>query len=129
MNVGIDRKHLKEYFEFNQAGGWIALHSKPGFGLKGFGTTRIAKLIGGDSLQFTIGATKLGASRGLNETIRSIISAEGIEVVEGFTTDGNSKPKKEYPGISLERLTPAQFDRIVLKVLGAVTQVQLEGNG
>jgi hypothetical protein len=56
-----------------------------------------------------------------------IISREGIEVVEGFTTDGTSKPKKEYPGISLDKLTPSKLDRIVLQVLGAVTQVQIDG--
>ena len=122
-----DTKNLEQHFELNEVGGWIALHPKAGFELKGFRTARLAKFIAPRLLQFTIGATKLGETRRLNKTIRTIISTEGIEVVEGFTTDGTSKPKKEYPGISLHKLTPSNLDRIVLQVLGAVTQVQSAG--
>ncbi|MBL4571849.1 MAG: hypothetical protein JKY86_02090 [Gammaproteobacteria bacterium] len=117
---------LQQYFELQQVGGWIALQKIPEFDLKGFGTKRIAKLVDHHLLQFTIGATKLGASKQLNNTIRNIIRMEGAEVVEGFTTNGGSKPKKQYPSIHLSKVNHHKIDRIILQVLGAVKQVQCE---
>ena len=122
--MAIYRQHLEKYFEFKEASGWVALHPKTGFDLTGFRTTRIAKLSNSNEFHFTIGATKLGETRQLNETIRTIIRGEGIAVVESQTTSGTIKPKKEYPGFNLRKLTVSNFDSIVLQVFDAIKQVQ-----
>jgi len=124
MSPRFDDKHLKRYFELNPVGGWIALHPVSKDCLRGFRTKRMAKLVDGHLFQLTIGATKLGNSKHLNETIRTIIQREGVEIVEGFTTDGSSNPKKEYPGFNLKKVNLRQYDRIVLQIFGAITQIQ-----
>lgn len=121
-------KHLEAHFDFKKPDGWTALQAKPEFDLNGFRTRRIAKLHKSNALQFTIGATKLGQTKGLNETIRAIIIGEGVKVVEDRSTAGNTKPKKEYPGFSLKKLPTAKLDRIVSQVFSAIKQVQKENN-
>jgi hypothetical protein len=128
MSSTIDDNQLEKHFELHPVGGWIALHPVSKGCLTGFKTNRMAKLVDGHFFQFTIGATKLGLSKNLNETIRTIIHREGVEIVEGFTTDGSGNPKKEYPGFSLKQLKTRQFDQIVFQVFGAVAQVQQEKN-
>jgi hypothetical protein len=126
--MAIYRQHLEQHFELKKVSGWVALHPKTGFDLTGFRTTRVAKVSKSSEFQFTIGATKLGETRQLNETIRTIIRGEGIAVVERQTTSGTSKPKKEYPGFSLRKLTASNFDSIVLQVFDAVKQVQSDNS-
>lgn len=124
VKTDMDYKYLEQYYVFCKVGGWIALSAKPDLNLKGFGTKRIAKIMDNSLLLFTIGATKLGNSNRLNETIISIISQEDADIIMGESTDGSRKPRKQYPGIDLIKVDHERVVRITLKVFGAVTHVQ-----
>lgn len=120
----VDIKHLEEYLDLHRANGWVALHPKAEFSLLDFRTPRLAKIVDHELFLFTIGATKLGDAMHLNDTIRSIVLREGVDILKGFSTNGSYKPKKEYSGFSLQSLNNSQFDRIILQVIGAITQIQ-----
>lgn len=122
----VDVKYLEKYLDLHRVKGWVALHPKAGFSLSDFRTPRLAKLVDYELFLFSIGATKLGDEMHLNDTIRSIVLREGVDILEGLSTDGSSKPKKEYPGFNLQSLNNSQFDRIILQVIGAITQIQHE---
>jgi len=90
--------------------------------IKGFGTRRIGKLMPDGYVFFTVGGTKYGEDIGLNETIRTIIEIESLDVVEGRSSAGQKQhgPIGAYLGFKLAAATDAQLTRIVHRVEGAI---------
>jgi hypothetical protein len=117
---------LTELFDVKQQSGWIALLSWDNRLTKGFGTRRIAKLMTNDQLFFTIGGTTRGVASKLNQTIRSIIRLEAIEVIEGRSTAGPKKegPLGSYPGFEITGVGNASITRVVHRIEGALLSLR-----
>jgi hypothetical protein len=117
-------KALSDVLETKQQKGWLALFVPERFPLQGYRSRRIGKLMPDGVLQFSIGATALGVSRGLNETIQEIIRSERLTVLDCESTSGSRVSEGYYPAFQTEGLPVAQVLRIVHLVLGAALQGQ-----
>lgn len=89
---------LAAYFDLRPGTDWITIQSRS---LRGYGTTRIAKLLPNLEIQLTIGATDRGIQLDLNRRIRQMAQADGFEVLDRKSTSGSRKGSRIYPAIAV----------------------------
>jgi len=113
---------LSSRYQEKQNSGWTTFLAQPTrIDLRGFGTKRIGKLVAGEEFQFTIGAHGIGPAARLNDTIRTIISMEGLKVIEATSTNSGKAP---YPAFMLTGISQKSIGRVMDRVEGAIVHIQ-----
>ena len=101
-------------FDGHQNTGWLTIRSRDRRLRSQFGTDRLGKRMPNGELLITIGATQVGMSFRLNETIANYIRSSGLTVLDRSTSAGNRQAR--YPGFDTGLVSHAAVLRILRNV-------------